>query len=96
VRRHHAEYRRMQARVREPLDLVGKIFGGKLARSGLFEIGDRLDAAQRTAIELGVARRPVVLERESRMRLIADSGAQLDVVDAGDSGTAAAVRRSAR
>ena len=80
--RHHAEDRRMQARVREPLDLVEIVVGDKLARSALLEIGDRLDAAQRLAVEVAIERRAVILERKGRVRLITDSRADLDLVDA--------------
>ncbi|EXI75171.1 MAG: hypothetical protein AW07_01408 [Candidatus Accumulibacter sp. SK-11] len=79
---HHAEDRRMQPRVRQPLDLVDVVVGGQLAAAAVREVAELLDAAQLLAVARLVPRLAGRIQGESRMRLIADSRADADLVDA--------------
>jgi hypothetical protein len=79
---HHAEDRRVQARMRQTLDLVDVVVGDELARAALREVGNRLDRPQLPAVEIAIARLTGLVKRKSRVRLVADAGPDANLVDA--------------
>ncbi|TLD46669.1 MAG: hypothetical protein FAZ92_01031 [Accumulibacter sp.] len=72
----------MQPRVCQPLDLVDVVVGGQLAAAAVREVAQPVDAAQLLAIAGAVQGLAGGIQRESRMRLVADSRADADLVDA--------------
>ncbi len=71
----------MQARESQSLDLVDVIVGNQLARAGLCEVGNSVDAAQGSPVEIGINRFARFINRKGWMRLVADSRANTDFVD---------------
>src|SRR3970282_197534 len=80
---HQLEYRRMQPRVREPLDLVLEVPRIELACPGLLEVAQLVFAREISAREILVERLAVAAARKRRVRLIADAALDADLIDGG-------------
>ena len=79
---HHAEDRRMQARMRQALDLVDVVVGNQLAAAGHGKVGDGIDAVQLPGVEVAIDRLTLAVRGKRRMRLVADARTNANVVDA--------------
>jgi hypothetical protein len=76
---HHAENRRMQSGVRQTLDLVNVIVGSEFTRPEQRKVRDTLTAVGNTLAQIGWL--AVGIQRERRMRLVADAGSQGQLID---------------
>ena len=72
----------MQPRMREPLDLVGKVGSLEFARAGLAKIGQGAYAGEIICGQRLIAQPAGRIPRESRMRLVAHARTNANFIDA--------------
>jgi hypothetical protein len=65
----------------QALDLVDVVVGDQFAAAGRGEIGDHLDAAQLLGVQFAIDRLPGGVGGKSRMRLVANARANVNVVN---------------
>jgi hypothetical protein len=80
VGREQARDRRLHARARQALDLVGEVLGREFPAAALGEIAERIDLGERGGVELVVEQRAVVALGQRRMRGVADARPNVQLV----------------
>ncbi len=79
---HQTEHRRMQARVRQALDLINVVGGRQLARAGLFEVPQLIHTREILRLEIVIARPTRSVLRKCRVGLIENARPDADLVHA--------------